>query len=363
MTGRERIRAILHKQPRDRLAWTTLADDVTRSVMPQKFREMPLLEFYRAIGCDVMMFGNWGLPPGVEVVSPIRWSSPDETTWSHSGLVSECVRKSRRGTLTARFQRGHPTKYLVSTVADLHILIEICRNTRVEEIDSDEPEKSYGRAEDAIGDAGLYFETTGPSPVQQLIETDMGLETFYYFMADHPGEMRDLLATMHALRRQEYGILARRSRAECVIPVENTSSTLTSPAVYRAWSLPQISDYVRILHAGGKKVVLHMCGKLRDLLPELRETGLDGVNALTPPALGDCTFEHALDVLGEDTVILGGVLPGFQDPGATPGSIKATLDHLFTPRVRNSNLLLWAAADGLETPIERFLAVREWFEG
>ena len=105
-----------------------------------------------------------------------------------------------------------------------------------------------------------------------------------------------------------------------------------------------------------------MCGKLKNLLPEIGETGADGINALTPPSIGDCTIERAMDALGEDLVILGGILPGFQDPGATPGSIKADLDRLFTPRVRSSNLLLWAPADGLDTPIERFLAVREWFE-
>ena len=208
MTGRERIRAILNRQPRDRLAWTTLADDVTRSVMPRKFRDMPLLEFYREIGCDVMMFGNWGLPSGAEVVSPVRWVSPAKTTWTTSGPASEWVRESRWGSLTARFHRGHPTKYPVTTRDDLRVLFEICRDTCVEDLDSDEPEKSYDRAENAIGDAGLYFETTGPSPVQQLIEMDMGLETFYYFLADHAAEMANLLAAMHELRKREYDIIA-----------------------------------------------------------------------------------------------------------------------------------------------------------
>jgi len=174
--------------------------------------------------------------------------------------------------------------------------------------------------------------------------------------------MAELLDVMHSVRKREYEILARRSPVEAFIPVENTSSNLTSPSVYRRHSLPQIRDYVGILHARGKKVILHMCGLLKDLLPEIRDTGADGINALTPPPIGNCTFEQAMDALGEGMINLGGILPGFQDPQATRPSIHAHLDRLFTPRVRRSNVLLWAGADGLATPLERFRAVRDWIE-
>jgi len=44
MTGRERLRRILRQQPVDRLAWTTLVDDRTRSVMPEEIRRLPVLD-------------------------------------------------------------------------------------------------------------------------------------------------------------------------------------------------------------------------------------------------------------------------------------------------------------------------------
>ena len=53
---------------------------------------------------------------------------------------------------------------------------------------------------------------------------------------------------MHSKRLREYEILARRTPAEVVIPVENTSSTAISPTLYRTYSLPQIRDYVDALH-------------------------------------------------------------------------------------------------------------------
>ena len=69
MTGRERLLNVLNRKPIDRVAWTTLVDDKTRSVMPQHAREMPVLDFYRQVGCDILQFGNYGLGVGTMVVT------------------------------------------------------------------------------------------------------------------------------------------------------------------------------------------------------------------------------------------------------------------------------------------------------
>jgi len=36
MTGRERLNNIINSKPTDRISWTTIADDTTRSNMPKK---------------------------------------------------------------------------------------------------------------------------------------------------------------------------------------------------------------------------------------------------------------------------------------------------------------------------------------
>jgi hypothetical protein len=224
-------------------------------------------------------------------------------------------------------------------------------------------EASLARAEAAIGDSGIYALTVSPSPVQQLLELDMGLIAFYGLLQDYPREVEGLLEAMHAARRQEYEITARRTPARVIIPVENTSSTLISPSLYRRYSLPQLRDYVDLCHAHGKLAVFHMCGLLTHLLPVIRETGLDGINAATPPPHGDTTIEHVLDLCGDDFLLLGAVFDGsvLHDAQVTRERLRATLEALYTPRVRRARLLLWLAVDGLPTPLERFTAVGEWF--
>ena len=364
VTGRERLHRILNRQPVDRLSWTTLVDSTSLSVMPEPERSMAPLDFYCRIGCDVLQFGNYGLPADCQVQSPARRVGPAvEVAQDHAADGTWTVRtRTPWGTLTAASQGGHPVKYAVETLADLRVLKNVYLNTRYEEVQG--TDESFRRAETQIGDAGMFVPTLGPSPVQQLIELDMGLATFYYLLEDARTEVEELLAIMHEGRRQEYEIVARCTPATAVIPVENTSSTLTSPAIYERYSLPQIRDYVDVMHRHGKQVILHMCGLLRNLLPVIRRTGADGYNATTPPTVGDTPLEWMLDTLGQDVVLFGGIFSpnDFQRPGVTKAELWRALDRLYTPRLRRANLVLWLGADGLPTPLERFLAVGEWME-
>lgn len=360
MTGRERMTCIVNRRPADRLSWTTLVDSNTISLLPTSRRDMSPLDFCRLIGCDVMQFGNWGLPPDACAQMPFRTTQPVETQ-SHSDPDGTHVvtSRSRCGTLTWA-SRGHPVRYAVKTPDDLRTYTDIWHRTQVAEVP--DVAESFHRAEAALGDDGIYLLTTSPSPVQQLIEFDMGLENFYYLLHDCPVEMEDLLNVMHSVRMREYELIARHAPVDVICPVENTSSTLTSPAVYERYSLPQIRDLVNIMHAAGKKVILHMCGLLRDLLPVIKQTGLDGINAATPPEVGDTPYEHVLDVMGEDFLLFGAVMSEgvFQTPGVTRDEIWRELDRIYTPRIRRANLVLWLGADGLPTPLDRFLAVRDW---
>jgi hypothetical protein len=365
MTGRQRLLAILNRQPVDRLAWTTLVDDLTRSVMPPEVREMPVLDFYRHIGCDVLAFGDYGLPADLELASPARFVSPVETvrTVGPDDLVTR-VHQTPWGTLTATSRFGHPVKHRITGLEDIEILTKVWAASRYEEVTDGTPETSWARVEAAIGDSGIYIPALDPSPVQHLLEYEMGPAEFYYLLQDYPTQVRQLLETMHACRLQQYEILARRSPAVAIIPVENTSTSLISPKLYRELSLPQIRDFCRIIQGSGKRAIIHMCGLLKGLLPEFADTGLDGIHALTPSPIGNLGFDEALDFLGDRLIILGGGFDGsiFQKPDVTRKEIWTALDQIYTPRLRRASFVLGLGADGLPSSLGRFLMVRDWME-
>ena len=366
MTGRERLTRILHRQGIDRPTWSTLVDDKSRSLMPEAIRRLPVLDFYRHVGCDILQFGNYGLPPETQVARPVREAGPNttvETDEADDGTVT-LSRHTPRGVLQARSRGGHPTGYPVATVEQVRMLQWVWQHTSYHLCDQRELRASWTRAEEAIGDDGLFAFTFGPTPVQQLLQLDMGLENFYCLLMDHEAEMVDLLGVMQARQRQEWELAAAAMPGELAIIVENTSTTMISPDLYQRLSVPQVRDFVEIMHRHGKKAVIHMCGHLRDLLVHMKPIGFDGINMLTPPPTGNTPFEDALDVLGDDLLIFPGLLPEalFSRPHFSPQHLHRGMDQLHTSRLGRAHIFYHVVADGLPTPIEHFYAVRDWFQ-
>lgn len=360
MTGRERLLCILNREPTDRAAWTTLIDGPTRTIMSEDVQATSHMEFYRLVGCDVLLLGTWALAEDEQAVAARPVSPNVEDAWDAlPGSVARHERRSPWGILTSEYQNGHPTRYPVQTLDDVRILTAIWEDTSYVPTGAD-----YASALRAIGDSGILADALAASPVQQLIEMDMGLSGFYYLLDDHRSEVEHLMAVMHDRRLREYEIVAERTGADVVIPMENTSTMLTSPEIYRRYSLPQIRDYVRVVHSHGRKCVVHMCGHIRNLLTLIRETEMDGVNGLTPPPVGDTWPEDALDVCGEDFIILGGVFPPnvMHQTQLSYAQLSEALTAIYTARVRNANYLLWMGVDGLPTDIERFRMMRRWFD-
>jgi hypothetical protein len=360
MNGRERITNILHGKETDRVAWTTISDDMTRNGMPAEYKDVPILDFYRKIGCDIIQFGPYGMPEHSKPKYPFEIiSNLLETTETRQDGSYAHQRELRGHRLTQVVKNGHPIKYPVETKTDLSVLLEMWEACQINPV-TDGCGESFDLTDKEVGEDGLFAPTLLPSPVQQLIENECGPENFYYLLNDYPALMEQTIGVMYGIRRIEYQFMAEKTPFELIIPVENTSTSLISPAIYREYTLPHMREYADIMHRSGKKAVIHMCGHLKNLLNEFKDADIDGIHALTTPTIGDCTYEAALDVLGDELIIIGVLDPTvFQNPYATAGEIRACVKRILTPRIKASNFILWPATDGLRTDLWRLQAVRD----
>ena len=356
MTGRERLNAILHHEAVDQLSWTTLVDEPTLGGLPDSLSIHNELDFYRRIGCDIFLLNGWHT--GCVFQSPsLKW--PDGVTTTRQVHGDEELRQihTESGTLTATFRRHHPVKPPVTSAAELKIYLEMWQGAHY--VWSDDSSE-HGRLLNMIGDDGLSVRFWGPSTIPRLLEYDMGIEGFYYLLQDAPDLMNVLIETIHQRELIAFQYLVK-SPFEVAVLCENTSTTYISPDIYRRYNGPHVRDFVDIVHGAGKIALIHMCGLIRGLLDQIKHTGLDGVHALTPYPTGDTPYELALDVLGENQIILGVLDPSIFISGPVE-DIGPALDQIYTPRVRRSNFILWPAADGIEVPWERFQAVARWME-
>lgn len=85
------------------------------------------------------------------------------------------------------------------------------------------------------------------------------------------------------------------------------SSTVVSPALHKEFCLPYDKIQHEALHAAGTKVVYHLCGGLMPLLEIVSENGSDGLETMTPPAMGgDCNLAEAKKRVGGRLFFIGG---------------------------------------------------------
>lgn len=355
MNGRERLTAILHRQPADRPAWTTLVDSATLDGLPGNMRGMSGIDFYRYIGCDILLLNGWGT--GLDFHSPtLVWpAGVEEVVRREDGREVTELRCPGGRTLVSERRGAHPTRFRLNTIEDVCLYRELWEGARFVEKD-DAP--IYAGLTELVGDDGIITRYCPESAIPRLLEFDMGTQNFYYLLNDYPQEMEALIRIIHERELEAFAILAR-GPCDVLILCENTSTFFISPDIYRRFNGPHVRDFVQAVHAERKTALVHMCGHVHDILHQIKDTGLDGIHALTPPPTGDTPWELALDVLGEETILIGILDPSIFIMAALD-EIPAALDALYTPRLRRAHFCLWPAADGVRVPLERFEAVANW---
>lgn len=82
-----------------------------------------------------------------------------------------------------------------------------------------------------------------------------------------------------------------------------------SPACYREFILPYERRVVSAIRAGGARSYLHTCGAIRDRLAMMVDSGVDGIECLDPPPLGNVDLVEALRTTAGKCFIKGNVDP------------------------------------------------------
>ncbi len=313
MTSRERLLCALHGERPDRLPWAPefnirFCDRILSEIPGQTYsEETKYIEACRRMKAECLL--------RVDVVE-IEHPNVSKDESEEDGLI---VRRweTPHGTLTSRARMMDnigvemESEHMVKTVDDV-LAYRFVYDDAVFRARYEVAERQIAN----MGDAGSITLFGPPTPLLDLTMFQIRLPTIHYLIADHPAEMAALLGAMHRRNCEFYEMVAG-APGEVVRSFEDTSTTLISPALYREWCLTQLQDYRDICRARGKLFVPHMCGYLRGVLDDLRETGLDGIEAITPPPLGDTSLSLARDTLGPEVTLIGGIDPT-QFVGATP---------------------------------------------
>jgi hypothetical protein len=166
----------------------------------------------------------------------------------------------------------------------------------------------YREWNEYVGDLGVVYLSAGYSAMGHLLNYWMGVEQTAYASVDIPDVLHETVDAVNANNLELIDLLCQ-SPAEIVIMGDNFSSDIQPPSFFATWSAPYYAEAVRRLHAAGKRVAIHIDGRLQEAIAMFRDIEADCGDAITPQPMGDLSPAACREEAGPNFILSGGVSP------------------------------------------------------
>ena len=100
--------------------------------------------------------------------------------------------------------------------------------------------------------------------------------------------------------------IAAKGPSEVFICYENTNVANSSPTWFEKYELPSLNTYADIVHQYDKKMLIHMCGRINQIIEPIAHAKFDGIIDVSPPPTGDIDFVSTIPLFFEKQKILAG---------------------------------------------------------
>lgn len=269
--------------------------------LPAPYTGMNPYEVYRSLGCSARLYEFNACFRRIEHPSvTVNEHQINETDF-------EKVIKTPVGTQTLVTRRTTSSpqqiklKREVVTREDLKVA-----TWREENTDWAWDQEKFDSLQTKIGDLGAPTIFMPRMNVQCLYIEKMGVENGIFALYDWP-ETVEAFFQARDENHDRLIDLINASPIEIINLGENIHAGTLSPELFLKYHLPACQHRCERLHAAGKFVSSHWDGDTGPLLKFARETGLDGIEAITPKPQGDVTLEEMKAGLGDDLFLLDGI--------------------------------------------------------
>jgi uroporphyrinogen-III decarboxylase len=143
-----------------------------------------------------------------------------------------------------------------------------------------------------LGDEGLVIASVGdPAYLAADLMSFQDYLMWAFEETDHFARTVAIIAerVMENLRRQLDCCVLDLYR---IVGPEYFTPPYLSPAMFRRFIVPHVTEMTRLIHARGGKVRLHCHGKMARVMDMILETGCDGIDPCEPPPDGDIELDE-----------------------------------------------------------------------
>lgn len=301
LTRKERWLMTLDGKETDRLVfWPKIYNDSYMAAQAEPFKSMSIRQIHDYAGSDIQEF----LPACLR----FRYKDCGYDEETKNGImtklyrtpVGECKSIMRYDVTTDSY---HPEQPAIVTGEDIKIMTRYFSDITVE-VDKDGLEQSH-YAYKLLGERGLAADSISESPLMDFIEWYAGIENGHYLISDYTDELDELFAEMHRVNLESTRLLCEHSPADVLYFIENTSTTIISPSQFEEYCHRHLSEYAAVCKERDRRLIFHMCGHLKQVLPMLADIPFTGIEALSSPPIGNTTFADARAALPKLALIGG----------------------------------------------------------
>lgn len=296
---------------------------------PEPYTGLSKVEIYKKLNCSARIYEYNGCFQRIE----------DQRVESFSNQLTENkvehVIKTPVGKITSITENMESTwarktnKWWIKSEEDLKVAI-----WREKRAQYEWNEEHFQKTKEIWGDLGAPTVFLPRVNIQHLYIDMMGVENATYALFDYP----DLIEEYFDVLDQSHERLIKvvnESPIEIINFGDNIHAGTLSPQLFEKYVLPAYQKRNELLHKGGKFTHAHWDGDTKALLPYARETGLDGIEAITPQPQGDVNLKEVKDALGDMYLLDGIAAVLFNDTYSEQQLIDQTKEviDLFAPHL------------------------------
>ena len=278
MTPRKRVEAILRGDLPDKVPLTMYECMIPQCTVERRLRNQGLCIVYRT-----SVFKTH-TPDIVRRTEQIEIDGVPHVRTYIRTPVGDLTELSR----PADFTSWHVEK-LFKRPEDYKALRFLVENQRFE-ADYD----TYLRTEQELGEDFILRAGIGATPLHQIMIGWMGVETFAVEWAERRDEILDLYRLMVEKQREIFSIVAR-SPASHANYGGNEVPEVMGVERFEKYCVPLYDEAAEELHAHGVLLGAHLDGNNKAWIEAVARSGLDYVEAFTPPPDCDLSVREALD--------------------------------------------------------------------
>lgn len=318
-------------------------------------RHLGLDVFSRNVYCDPVEYWFGGL-------AEETWDGVGVSVTRHTERQDTVIEKhyhTRHGTLTERLRYRFADstlvqeKHLLDDIESQAAAMDAWVAARRWRFDAAKFHDWANRAgPDGVINAGELF-----SPLKML-HLAAGADQAVYFLEDEPDRCREWMR-QHEEAQLDLVRQMLAAGVEAMIAMDNLDTAFHPPRYVETHSASFYQRASQLCHAAGATFFIHACGRQRANLPLIASLGVDGLEGVAYPTLGDVELDEAMRLSGERLIITGGISALETERFQSADEVRRYVESLFRRLAPYRHRFMLSAS--CNTSIRTPWRVLKWF--